>query len=70
LLDRALEYAEKQLARDPETGELLPLNMPLEHFSMFGPAVTAYMRFVYRSAHLFFLCFLLAIANVIANLEG
>lgn len=70
LLDRALEHADKQLVRDPETGSKLPLNMPVENFSIFGAAVTAYMHFVHRAAHLFFLCFLLSISNIIANLEG
>jgi len=44
--------------------------MSIERFHIFGAAVTAYMHFVYRAAHLFFLCFLLAISNIITNLEG
>ena len=62
--------AERQLARDPKTGEMFPLRAPLVVFDSMGVEIATYMRFVVYVGRLMAFATILNLSNLVINLDG
>eukprot|EP00966_Prymnesium_polylepis_P191960 4448477-Prymnesium_polylepis.2 len=63
----ARSHAERDLPRDPRTGELYTLRAPLAAFDDLGVEVATYIRFIVYAGRLFALLTVLNLANTISN---
>jgi hypothetical protein len=63
------KHAESLLPHDQD-GRLLPLECPIECFTVFGAGVYAYMRWTVLMKRVFFVCFLFSLSNMVNNIFG